>query len=134
MFLQIDIFLPVPVYQQIITQVKYAIARGALKPGDQLPTVREVAAAIRVNRNTVSRAYSDLEREGIIVGRPGQGSFVSDSAPALPAKEARSLLGSAFDEVLAKAYHFRMSRKDIEDIFKDRLSKINLPETKSNKR
>jgi len=134
MFLQIDIFLPVPVYQQIITQVKYAVARGALKPGDQLPTVREVAAAIRVNRNTVSRAYSDLEREGIIIGRPGQGSFVSDSAPALPAKEARSLLGSAFDEVLAKAYHFRMSRKEIEDVFKARLSKINLPETKSNKR
>ena len=126
MFLQIDIFLPVPVYQQIITQVKYAIARGSIKPGDQLPTVREVAAAIRVNRNTVSRAYSDLEREGIIVGRPGQGSFVSDSAPALPTTEARAILGSAFDEVLAKAYHFRMSRKEIEKIFQDRLNRINL--------
>lgn len=127
MFFQIDVFLPAPVYQQIITQVKYAIARGALKPGDQLPTVREVAAAIRVNRNTVSRAYTDLEREGIIVGRPGQGSFVSDNAPALPAKEARSVLASALDEVLAKAYHFRMNRTEIEKIFQDRLDRIKLP-------
>jgi GntR family transcriptional regulator len=127
MLLQVDIFSPVPVYQQIISQVKYAIARGALKPGDKLPTVREVAATVRVNRNTVSRAYTDLEREGIIVGRPGQGSFVSDSAPALPTTEARSVLGSAFDEVLAKAYHFRMSRREIEKIFQDRVNRINLP-------
>jgi GntR family transcriptional regulator len=134
MFFEIDISSPVPVYQQIISQVKYAIARGTLTSGDRLPTVRECAAAIRVNRNTVSRAYNELEREGIIVGRAGQGSFVSDSAPALRANEARAVLTAAFDETLAKAYHFRMERDEVESVFKQRLSKVKFPETKPKER
>jgi GntR family transcriptional regulator len=131
MFFQIDIASPTPVYQQLITQVKYAIARGSLKPGDKLPTVRECAASLRVNRNTISRAYNELEREGIIIGRAGQGSFVSDSAPALRASEARAALASAFDEVLSKAYHLKMDREEVELIFRQRLSKVKLAERKS---
>ncbi len=128
MFLKIDISSPVPVYQQIITQIKYSIARGALKPGDKLPTVRDVAAENRINRNTVARAYMDLEREGILVGRAGQGSFVSDNAPLLHPKEARQTLSNDFDEILSKAYHLKISKDDVEKIFIERLNKINLPE------
>jgi len=131
MFLKIDTSSPTPVYQQIISQIKYAIATGALQPGDRLPTVRDVAAENRINRNTVARAYSDLEREGAIVGRAGVGSFVADNPPAVRSRTARLMVSSEFDKTLAKAYHLRLSRPEIEDVFHERLDMINLPERKS---
>lgn len=68
----------VPVYLQIKEQVLHAIARGELTPGDQLPTVREVAVDLEINPNTVNRAYADLEREGVLTSRRGRGTFISD--------------------------------------------------------
>ena len=68
----------VPVYLQIKEQVLHAIARGELSPGDQLPTVREVAVDLEINPNTVNRAYADLEREGVLTSRRGRGTFISD--------------------------------------------------------
>ena len=103
MVLEIDTLSARPVYQQIIMQVKQAIARGKLKPGDQLPTVREVAAGARVNRNTVARAYKDLMHEGIIVGLPGRGSFVAYTPPIIHPGEARDSVIKAFDEALISA-------------------------------
>jgi GntR family transcriptional regulator len=66
----------VPSYLQIVQQVKHALRLGLLKVGDQLPTVREVVAQITINPNTVLKAYRDLEREGLVESRPGQGTFV----------------------------------------------------------
>ncbi len=63
-------------YLQIVQQVKQALRLGLLEVGDQLPTVREVVAQIAINPNTVLKAYRDLEREGLVVSRPGQGTFV----------------------------------------------------------
>jgi DNA-binding transcriptional regulator YhcF (GntR family) len=71
----------VPVYLQIKEQVLHAIARGQLRAGDQLPTVREVAVDLEINPNTVNRAYADLEREGVLTSRRGRGTFVSDRKP-----------------------------------------------------
>lgn len=68
----------VPVYLQIKEQVLHAISRGQLHPGDQLPTVREVAVDLEINPNTVNRAYADLEREGVLTSRRGRGTFISD--------------------------------------------------------
>ena len=82
----------VPVYLQIKEQVLHAIARGQLRPGDQLPTVREVAVDLEINPNTVNRAYADLEREGVLMSRRGRGTFVSDRKPLaadLTAQRAR---------------------------------------------
>ncbi len=71
-----------PIYAQLVDQVEYAVAAGLLAPGDRLPTVRELAAELVVNVNTVARAYRDLEQAGVIETSPGRGSFVAErSAP-----------------------------------------------------
>jgi GntR family transcriptional regulator len=66
----------VPTYMQIVEQVRQALRLGRLEPGDRLPTVREVAAAVAVNPNTVLKAYRELEHEGLVEGRHGQGTYV----------------------------------------------------------
>jgi GntR family transcriptional regulator len=66
----------VPTYLQLVHQVEHALRLGYLKPGDQLPKVRDVVASLAINPNTVSKAYRELETKGLIVGRPGQGTFV----------------------------------------------------------
>ena len=69
----------VSTYMQLVLQVKQALRVGLLGPGDQLPKVREVAGALAINPNTVLKAYRELEREGLAVGRPGQGTFIQRS-------------------------------------------------------
>jgi len=66
----------VPTYLQLVHQVEHALRLGYLKPGDQLPKVRDVVASLAINPNTVSKAYRELETKGLIVGRPGQGTFI----------------------------------------------------------
>jgi GntR family transcriptional regulator len=66
----------VPTYLQLVQQVEHALRLGYLKPGDQLPKVRDVVASLAINPNTVSKAYRELETKGLIVGRPGQGTFI----------------------------------------------------------
>ena len=66
----------VPTYLQLVHQVEHALRLGYLKPGDQLPKVREVVATLAINPNTVSKAYRELETKGLLVGRPGQGTFI----------------------------------------------------------
>ena len=66
----------VPTYLQLVHQVEHALRLGYLKPGDQLPKVRDVVASLAINPNTVSKAYRELETKGLIAGRPGQGTFV----------------------------------------------------------
>lgn len=80
-------------YRQIADQVRQAVSLGLLRPGDQLPSVREVVTQITINPNTVHRAYRDLEYEGVVVGRPGLGTFISASASSsLSAKDRAALL------------------------------------------
>ena len=70
----------IPPYRQLTAQVRQAVLLGILRPGDQLPPVREVVTQITLNPNTVHRAYRDLEEEGIVVGRQGIGTFISERA------------------------------------------------------
>lgn len=80
---------PRPIYQQIVDEVKRAVALGVARPEDTLPSVRRLAAELRVNPNTVQQAYRELEREGVIYVRRGQGTFVSPGAErAVGAREA----------------------------------------------
>src|ERR1700716_59019 len=73
----------VPVYLQLEAQVKQAVAAGALRTGDALPSTRKLAAELRINPNTVARAYQDLERDGVTRSVPGGGTFVADGLPGL---------------------------------------------------
>src|ERR671925_339148 len=85
----------VPTYMQLVEQVRRALRLGRLEPGDRLPTVREVAAAVAINPNTVLKAYRELEHEGLVEGRHGQGTFVvrslSGPSPTTFDKLRRSL-------------------------------------------
>jgi len=84
----------VPPYLQLVQQVKHALRVGILRPGDQLPTVRDVVTNLAINPNTVAKAYRELELEGLIGGRPGQGTFV---IKALPGPSATDLAALRYD-------------------------------------
>ncbi len=81
----------VPAYLQLVQQVRQAVRLGILRPGDQLPTVKEVVASLTINPNTVLHAYRQLDLEGLVEGRRGIGTFVAMTPPAVPASDLRSL-------------------------------------------
>jgi GntR family transcriptional regulator len=78
----------VPVYRQIITQIEHGVLSGRLKAGDKLPTIRALAVELKINPNTIAKAYSELEIRGFLVTQAGNGTFISDKKP-LDADEAR---------------------------------------------
>ena len=84
---QINPHSGVPVYRQMIDQIKYYVASGALKAEDQLPSIRELAQALAINPTTVVRVYSELEREGVVEMRHGKGAFITASGRRLSASE-----------------------------------------------
>jgi len=101
---RIDSRSGIPLYLQIVQQVKHALRLGMIGPGDQLPTIKQVVADVAINPNTVLKAYRDLEREGLVQGRAGVGTFVlrrpDGPPPTLQAQLRRSLdrwIRSAFD-------------------------------------
>ncbi len=77
----------VPAYRQLVDQVRQALRLGLLRPGDQLPTVRDVVKQIAINPNTVHRAYRDLEQQGLTEGRPGSGTFVTRALARVPEQQ-----------------------------------------------
>ncbi len=101
-----------PVYLQVVDQVKASAASGALQPGDALPSIRPLAEELRVNRNTVAKAYAELEAQGVIETVPGKGCFVR--APQSPfKKEARlKLLTERIDDAVVEAHHLQIDRAE----------------------
>jgi GntR family transcriptional regulator len=87
----------VPPYLQLVHQVRQALLLGYLQEGDRLPTVKDVAAGLVINPNTVVKAYRQLEHEGIAGGRPGQGTFITATAPAVPPEAQQDLRASLED-------------------------------------
>ncbi len=132
MKLNIDPDSSVPIYIQIEDRIHSMIAAGQLQPGEQLPTIRELAADIRVNLNTVARAYIELDREGVISTQRGRGTFVSD----VPNKKQRErkrqkLLQSIVENALEETHHLGYSAEEIKKAFAEQLSK--LPEKREEK-
>jgi len=105
----------VPIYVQLVEQVKRSVAIGALVSGERLPTVKQLAVDLTVNPNTVARAYRDLEREGVIETSPGRGSFVGGDQPA--ARRAVTEVSSAsFELAVREAKSIGLSRDDVTSI------------------
>jgi DNA-binding transcriptional regulator YhcF (GntR family) len=92
----------VPAYMQLVEQVRRALRLGRLEPGDRLPTVREVAAEVAVNPNTVLKAYRELEHEGMVEGRPGQGTYVVRSLSG-PSPQTLDRLRASLESWVDKA-------------------------------
>ena len=89
---QINVHSGVPVYRQLMDQIGHYVAAGALVPGDQLPSIRELAKTLAVNPTTIVKTYSELEHEGRIEMRHGRGAFVAANAPAWPPERRRDRL------------------------------------------
>ena len=114
---QLDTASGVATYLQLVQQVRQALQLGMLKPGDQLPTAQQVVGKLAINPNTVLKAYRDLEREGLVRARPGQGTFVVGSFPRTdPAAQAKFLASMA--DWLRKARSAGLGPDDIEAIYR----------------
>ncbi len=104
---------PLPLFRQIVERVRQHVARGALRAGDRLPTIRELAREARVNRNTAARAIQALEAENLVVTRVGRGTFIAPTADERSAELRRIDLQRAVDEVLRVAGEQGVSRKEL---------------------
>ncbi len=103
----------VPFYRQIIEQVQFAIARGRLEPGEQLPTVRQLAVDLSVNPNTVVRAYRQLEIEGVLETQQGSGTFVGHKRPEIDELERQRMLDQIVTELLARASSYGFTLDEV---------------------
>jgi len=105
----------VPIYRQIVNQIRYAVASGLLEPGDELPTIRALALTLKVTPNTVVKAYEELEAAGVLQKRHGSGTFVSGERTRLADRERRRIIEQRIDALLAEAHHLGFS---LEELFK----------------
>jgi GntR family transcriptional regulator len=110
MFSELDFRSHVPIYVQLVERIKHLVATGVLAPGDQLPTVRQMAAELRVNFNTVARAYRLLDEAGVISTQQGRGTFVLEQ---LPPERAHRLREKAIDG-LARSFIHEASQMGFE--------------------
>jgi DNA-binding transcriptional regulator YhcF (GntR family) len=110
----------VPTYLQLVQQVQRAVRLGILRPGDQLPTVKEVVGALTINPNTVLRAYRQLDLEGLVEGKRGVGTFVAAGA-APPPRDEQKELRSALQRWLNRARAAGLDDETIATLFSDTL-------------
>lgn len=113
-----------PVYLQVVDQVKAAVASGALIPGDPLPSIRPLAEQLRVNRNTVLKAYLELENQNVIESFPGKGSFVKRAKSPLKREARHAMLNREIDQAVVAAHHLQVSREDFLELVNERFDEF----------
>jgi len=109
-----------PIYQQLSEQVRAGVARGQLKPNERLPSVRELSQTLVVNPNTVARAYTELEREGVLYTRPGMGVFVAQAGQELSKKVRRDRLLVSLDRLLVDAVRLGFGVEELIELVAER--------------
>jgi GntR family transcriptional regulator len=110
-----------PLYRQIHAQVKHAVAAGALKPGDALPSVRKLAGELGINPNTVARAYLNLEQEGVIRTVPGGGTYVQDGVPGLLKAEKLRRIRPLARQLAVEGTQLRLSPEEVVKLLEEEL-------------
>ena len=121
MLLQINYKSGKPVYLQVVDQIKAAAAAGTLQSGEALPTIRPLAEELRVNRNTIAKAYTELENQGVIETIPGKGCFVRPNNSPLKKDVRRKLLAEEIDQVLVQAHHLQVPSAEVLELVRERL-------------
>jgi GntR family transcriptional regulator len=109
-----------PICRQLMRQIREAVARGKLQPGERLPSVRELSRTVVVNPNTVARVYTELERDGVLNTRPGLGVFVAQPGSDLSSKARKERLREALDRVLTEAVHLGFTAEEVLALLKER--------------
>lgn len=117
-----------PLFAQLVDAVKKAVATGALRPGDRLPSVRELAEELVVNPNTIAKAFRQLEADGVTVSRAGTGTFVAERRPTLSREERRRRLLEALEGALADAVHWGTTRAEAARAFDDVVARLRFAE------
>ena len=121
MVFQVDFKSGKPVYLQLADQIRYAAASGRLRAGEPLPSIRPLAEELRVNRNTVAKAYAELENQGVIETVPGKGCFLKETDSPFSKQVRQKLLLAEIDEAVVMAHHLQVDREKFLALVKERL-------------
>jgi GntR family transcriptional regulator len=113
-----------PVYLQIVDQVKSMSASGALRAGEALPSIRPLAEELHLNRNTVAKAYAELESLGVIETVPGRGCFLKSNQSPLRKEVRRKLLIEEIDQVVVAAHHLQVPDREFIDMIRERMEAL----------
>ena len=124
MMLQVNFKSGMPVYLQIVDQIKAAAASGVLRPGEALPSIRPIAEELRVNRNTVAKAYAELESLGVIETLPGKGCFLKENHSPLRKEVRRKLLVEEIDQAIVMAHHLQVSGPEFLELIHERMQAL----------
>ena len=124
MRLQISFKSGMPVYLQIVDQIKAAAASGALKPGEALPSIRPVAEELRINRNTVAKAYAELESLSVIETVPGKGCFLKENHSPLRKEVRRKMLTEEIDRAIVMAHHLQVPVPEFLELIRERIQTL----------
>ena len=121
MDITINVHDGVPIYRQVVNQVKYLVASGLLQPGEELPPIRTLALQLKVTPNTIVKAYGELEISGVIHKRQGSGTFVSERRPQQVAlRERRRVIEQRIDALLAEAHQLNFTAEEILRMVRER--------------
>lgn len=124
MMLQINFKSGKPVYLQVVDQIKSAAASGALQAGEPLPGIRPLAEELRINRNTIAKAYAELESQGVIETLPGKGCFLKPNNSPLKKEARRQLLIQDLDQTIVQAHHLQVPRSEFIELVRERFDTL----------
>jgi DNA-binding transcriptional regulator YhcF (GntR family) len=117
----------VPIYIQIVNQVKRLAASGRLAPGEEIPPIRVLAEQLVVNPNTVARAYLELERAGVVTKRQGSGTYISEAPSPLSRREKFKVLTQRADSLLVEAGHLDIDLDEVIELLRERHETVHAP-------
>jgi GntR family transcriptional regulator len=126
MIFQINFKSGKPAYLQLVDQVRTAVAAGALRAGDSLPPIRPLAEELRLNRNTVAKAYTELESQGVIETAVGKGCFVAANNSPLKKEVRLKMLSDEIDTVIVQAHHLQIPDEQLLELVRKRLNHFDL--------
>lgn len=118
---QVETSSSTPIYRQLADQICEAVARGRLRPGERLPSVRDLSKSLVVNPNTVARTYTELERNGVLNTRPGLGVFVAEPRSELTRKVRKERLLKRLDQLLTEAVHLGFAADEVRALIDERM-------------
>ena len=121
MLIQLNFKSGKPVYLQVVDQVKAAAASGALRAGEPLPSIRPLAEELRINRNTVAKAYAELEGQGVIETVPGRGCFLKENNSPFRKDIRLKMVAEEIDAAIVQAHHLRVEDKEFLALVRERL-------------